>query len=279
MIYLAQWSDSTSWPNVSSINGGQEYTAADGIVFADFNKVVRALLWLKEYEGTGGGGTIENSRITTGYLSIAAGDLATSPIYNDAVSVLNNSGVILVSPADKSTSEICSEYLEGISYTGKAVRYTFRSNPAKTMSFRYVIIPTNEGSVVPVFDACWSKVTANARYSYVVTIGDNTADKTAQEIFEMVQAGVNVAALRNGNEYYYYAGTQLNTDQTIKSARFVSTRVDDIGTVTTHGITIDTAGDTVTWQNVSSNVLTDTVTSKKYTFEVTNAKLILKEVT
>lgn len=222
---------------------------------------------------------IANSRVTTRYLSIATGDLATSPIYDDAVSVFNNSGVILVSPADKSTSEICSEYLESISYTGEAVRYTFRSNPAKTMSFRYVIIPTDEGSVVPVFDACWSKVTANVRYSYVVTIGDDTADKTAQEIFEMIQAGINVAALRNGNEYYYYAGTQLNTDQTIKSAQFVSTRVDASGTVTTYGINIDNSGDTTTWQNVSSSVLTDTVTSKKYTFEIINAKLTLKEVT
>lgn len=223
--------------------------------------------------------SIANSRITTRYLSIAAGDLAASPIYDDAVSVLNNSGVILVSPADKSTSEICSEYLESISYTGEAVRYTFKSNPAKTMSFRYVIIPTNEGSVVPVFDACWSKAVSNVRHSYLVFILEDTADKTAQEIFEMIQAGINVAALRNGNEYYYYAGAQLNTNQTIKSAQFVSTRVDDSGTVTTYGITIDTSGNTTTWQNVSSNVLTDTITSKKYTFEVTNAKLILKEVT
>lgn len=58
MIYLAQWSDSTSWPDVSSINGGQEYTAADGIIFDDFNKVVRALLWLKEQGGASGGGTV-----------------------------------------------------------------------------------------------------------------------------------------------------------------------------------------------------------------------------
>lgn len=55
MIYLTQWSDSTSWPDVNSINGGQEYTAADGIIFDDFNKVVRALLWLKEHGGAGGG--------------------------------------------------------------------------------------------------------------------------------------------------------------------------------------------------------------------------------
>lgn len=61
---MANWPDSPSWSDPKTINAGNQYNAADGVLYTDMNKIVANLLYLKQRGGI----------IPTGTLSIISND-------------------------------------------------------------------------------------------------------------------------------------------------------------------------------------------------------------
>lgn len=61
---MANWPDSPSWSDPKMINAGNQYNAADGVLYTDMNKIISNLLYLKQRGGI----------IPTGTLSIVSND-------------------------------------------------------------------------------------------------------------------------------------------------------------------------------------------------------------
>ena len=61
---MANWPDSPSWSDPKTINAGNQYNAADGVLYTDMNKIISNLLYLKQHRGI----------IPTGTLSIISND-------------------------------------------------------------------------------------------------------------------------------------------------------------------------------------------------------------
>ena len=61
---MANWPDSPSWSDPKTINSGNQYNAADGVLYTDMNKIISNLLYLKQRGGI----------IPTGTLSIVSND-------------------------------------------------------------------------------------------------------------------------------------------------------------------------------------------------------------
>ena len=61
---MANWPDSPSWSDPKTINAGNQYNAADGVLYTDMNKIISNLLYLKQRGGI----------IPTGILSIISND-------------------------------------------------------------------------------------------------------------------------------------------------------------------------------------------------------------
>lgn len=61
---MANWPDSPSWSDPKTINAGNQYNAADGVLYTDMNKIISNLLYLKQRGGI----------IPTGTLSIVSND-------------------------------------------------------------------------------------------------------------------------------------------------------------------------------------------------------------
>ena len=61
---MSNWPDSPSWSDPKTINAGNQYNAADGVLYTDMNKIISNLLYLKQRGGI----------IPTGTLSIVSND-------------------------------------------------------------------------------------------------------------------------------------------------------------------------------------------------------------
>lgn len=46
---MADWNQTPTWTDVSSINGGNQYVASDGVTVNDMNNIINNLIYLKKY--------------------------------------------------------------------------------------------------------------------------------------------------------------------------------------------------------------------------------------
>lgn len=193
---MSLWPSSPEWTPIDNINGGAQYTPVDGITADDFNKIIHNLIYLHQRS---------SSNITSVQTSIVPSYDSFGPIltYNVSVPVPDNSGIILISPLNKDIAVQCSKYLQKVEYANGNVKFTFNAFPdANFLTFIFVIIPTADGTVLPIFDACWGDTPNDKPVRIDLSRMDPDAESRGQIVETYVDGSTKTTSLeydKDGN--------------------------------------------------------------------------------
>lgn len=232
---MANWPDSPEWSDPKTINSGNQYDAADGVLYTDMNKIISNLLYLKQRGGI----------IPTGTLSIVRNDTYDVTKYASVEVNVPQTGMDI-----SSTTAQASDVLEG--------KYFFPYNNA----------PRTEGTIPirtasnPEFTAKNDSVTFQEGYYPEASTVKIAESEKAKIIPDNIKEGISILGVQgnyagggldiNGviNEYEVNAGAAVNAGDFVEfvtkssSPTYVqpaTTRDNYVGVAKTSG----TAGQTI----------------------------------
>ena len=159
---MANWPDSPGWSDPKTINAGNQYNAADGVLYTDMNKIISNLLYLKQRGGI----------IPTGTLSIVSNntyDVAKYAFVEVNVPQTGGGDNKLASLVGGTPTEITADDLAGVT---KLIDYAFFFSTLTSIT-----IPNSVTSIGHfVFKGC-SLLTSVIISNSVTKIGSNAFEK------------------------------------------------------------------------------------------------------